>query len=299
MPLDIVDSWKELTVNSIVRRADVEKELRHHAPAIDADTFTLLSEMYSSLELQGTDSDEAHVLDGITKNGISENTVTQISIAQGAQLNKIIRNSDIRNSFEIGFAHGFSTIWILDALASRPDSFHRAVDPFEKRYWSGIGLKQVEKLNATSRFAWLEEHSIQALANSIKHGEMYDFIFIDGNHRFDDALVDFYLADKVLNVGGLIVLDDMWMPSIRSVASYVQSNRQFELIEQPVANMAVLKKTAPDDRDWRHFEPFEIHFDRPWIRPIAELACTLGQIGGSRTLSALGNRLFLFAGARS
>ena len=47
----------------------------------------------------------------------------------------------------------------------------------------------------------------------------FDFIFVDGAHRFDDVLVDFYLIrPSARKVGGLMVLDDIWMASIRTLS---------------------------------------------------------------------------------
>ena len=78
------------------------------------------------------------------------------------------------------------------------------------------------------------------------------------NHRFDDVLVDFYLSDQVLAEGGLIAFDDMWMPSVRTVQSFILSNRKYEIVPQPVANMIVMRKLADDDREWAHFQPFHV-----------------------------------------
>jgi hypothetical protein len=36
------------------------------------------------------------------------------------------------------------------------------------------------------------------------------------------------------------------------------TNRHYEIVPQPVTNIAVLKKIADDDRNWDHFREFEI-----------------------------------------
>src|SRR5262249_48162420 len=152
-----------------------------------------------------------------------------------------------------------STVWIMDALRGQTDGFHRAVDRFEKLHWGGVGLRQVARLSNSSNFEWLEDYSIHALSKLIKQKEVFDFIFIDGNHRFDDILVDYYLADQLLAPKGIVALDDMWMPSVRTVVSFIKSNRQYDVVAQPVRGMAILQKRADDNRDWRHFEQFKVH----------------------------------------
>ena len=86
--------------------------------------------------------------------------------------------------------------------------------------------------STSKRFTLIEDYSIHVLSDFIRAGKSFDFIFIDGNHRFDDVLVDFYLADQVLEVGGLMVLDDTWMASIRTVLAFVLANRAYEIVPQ-------------------------------------------------------------------
>jgi len=186
--------------------------------------------------------------------------VCRISIAQGAQIHRLIRESGARESVEVGFAYGFSTIWILDALARRPGAVHRAIDPFEETLWSGIGVQLVRDLGDNGvRFEWLSDYSIHSLSQLIKQGRLVDFVFIDGNHRFDDVIVDFYLADQLTRIGGLISLDDNWMLSIQTAANFITSNRYYETVDQPVRNMLVFRKIGDDrERSWNHFESFVV-----------------------------------------
>lgn len=231
-----------------LRKLDVERELRQYAPQLREETFHVLADMYSATELRGTASEQPVPIDEWTR----------VSIAQGAQMNSIIRANKVKSSFEIGFAFGFSTIWILDAL--QEDGFHRAIDPFEESFYRGVGLKQVERLHyAKERFGWIADYSIHAMSEMIKQEQEVDHIFIDGSHRFDDVVVDFVLADQILRCGGVLCFDDLWMPSVRTVISFITSNREYDLRHQPIKNMAALMKRAPDNRAWDHFKPFKVH----------------------------------------
>ena len=223
-------------------------EIRAWTPNIDKETEEVLAEMYSANHLRGTASDQPFKLDGISK----------ISVAQGAQINRIIRQSDTTKSLEVGFAYGFSTVWILDALRSRMNSLHIAIDPFEITRYGGVGLHQVKRLSRTPAFEWIPDYSIHVLSKLIKNEKKFDFIFIDGNHRFDNVLVDFYLSDQLVSPGGLMVFDDLWMPSVQTVINFILTNRQYKIVSQPIQNMTVLKKLADDNRDWRHFESFKV-----------------------------------------
>jgi predicted O-methyltransferase YrrM len=216
--------------------------------SISAEARAILDDMYSGRQLEGT-------------NGPVEiDAVTRVAELNGSELNRLVREAGAKRSLEVGLAYGFSTIWIMDALAEGGD--HSAIDPFQQSYWHGVGATQARRLESRN-FRLIEDFSIHALSDLIRAGERFDFIFIDGNHRFDDVLVDFYLADQLLSVGGIMALDDSWMASIRTVANFVATNRAYELVRQRSPGMSVFRKLRDDDRDWRHFRPFEVQTTQP------------------------------------
>ena len=229
------------------------EKIRQLAPDVGSDAAEVLADLYSSKQIVGTESDEPIGFDAIG-----------IDIGKGAQLNELVRQSKITKSLEIGFANGLSTIWILDALRSHIDSHHTAIDPFELTQWGGIGLHQVKRLDGATRFEWIGEPSVTALPKFIKDEKKFDFIFIDGNHRFDDVLVDFYLSDQLIRPGGFVAFDDTGMPSIATVIDFVLTNRHYEFVRKCGGDIVVLKKLGNDTRDWHHFKTFKVHKD--WYR---------------------------------
>ena len=58
-------------------------------------------------------------------------------------------------------------------------------------------------------------------------GTRIQFAFIDGWHTFDHTLVDFFFIDRMLDVGGIIVMDDVGYPSIRRLCHFILSNRDY------------------------------------------------------------------------
>jgi predicted O-methyltransferase YrrM len=215
---------------------------------LSSEAETILHEMYSAPKLQGA-------------NGPVEiDPITRIDKTAGSELNRLVRESGAKKSLEIGLAYGFSTIFIMDALPA--DGSHIALDPFQASLWHGVGETQARRLSG-KQFELREEYSIHALSDWIRAGETFDFIFVDGAHRFDDVLVDFYLSDQALKLGGLMVLDDIWMASIRSVVAFVLANRAYQVVPQRSNRMIALKKLKNDDRDWRHFRPFAVATQQP------------------------------------
>jgi predicted O-methyltransferase YrrM len=138
--------------------------------------------MYGARSLAGTEGPEPFPL----------TPGVRVTIANGAELHRLIRSCGFRRSLEIGFAYGFSTIWLLDALSAQAGAHHVAVDPFQRSQWHGVGLHQVGRLGQKAKsFTFIEKHAVLGLPPLIAQQERFDFIFIDGNHRFDDVLVDF------------------------------------------------------------------------------------------------------------
>ena len=205
-----------------------------------------LATMYEKHPQCGSDG-LLHELDDITK----------ISIEQGHLLAQLHATVKPKLSIEIGLAYGFSTLFILDAAFHTNAGRHIAIDPFQDSMWHGIGTQAVRELNFDSKFEHIPETSVTALTDLCKQGIKADYIYIDGAHTFDYALVDFFCSNRVLTVGGILIFDDMWMPALQKVASFIRTNlRGYQEVPTPVKNVFCVKKTKEDERAWDHFAAF-------------------------------------------
>jgi predicted O-methyltransferase YrrM len=184
---------------------------------------------------------------------------TKISPGEGLCLFELCVSLKPKCTIEIGMAYGYSTLYILAAMAKNPGGHHTAVDPFQRASWNGIGLAHARALTTESEFRFIEERSDRAAADLGRENAAFDMIFIDGNHRFDDVLADFYLYAPLCRMGGIMILDDMWMDSVRTVASFVRTNRR-DFAEVPVSesNISVFRRTTEDARNWDHFQRFVV-----------------------------------------
>jgi predicted O-methyltransferase YrrM len=188
---------------------------------------------------------------------------TSISPEKGMWIYELCRRMRPKNTLEIGFAYGGSALFFLAALAKNQAGRHTAVDPYERKSWHGIGLANIESAGATSAFRFIEELSERAAMDLARENARFDVIFIDGGHRFEEALVDFYLCAKLCDVGGLILFDDVWMSSVRTVVSFVQSNRSdFVEVSTPISRHSVFRRVAEDTRQWDHFRSFLVAPDQ-------------------------------------
>ena len=136
-------------------------------------------------------------------------------------------------------AYGISTLFICQAHRDNGAGYHIAIDPFEEERWRSIGLLNIERANLKDLLRFYPAKSEEVLPQFCTQNQRFDFIFIDGSHLFDFALVDFFYADRLLNIGGHVAIDDLWIPGVRKVASFVLQNKPYKLVRPPS------KRTTP------------------------------------------------------
>jgi predicted O-methyltransferase YrrM len=196
-----------------------------------------LATMYEKHPQRGSDG-LLHELDDITK----------ISIKQGHLLAQLHATVKPKLSIEIGLAYGYSTLFLLDAAFQTNAGRHIAIDPFQDTMWHGIGRQAVKELDFESRFDHMPETSVAGLTRLCQQGVKADYIYIDGAHTFDYALIDFFCSDRVLNLGGILIFDDMGMPAIQKVAAFIRTNISgYQEFPTTVKNLFCAKKTKEDD----------------------------------------------------
>jgi len=144
-------------------------------------------------------------------------------------LARIVRELRPTVAVEVGLAMGCSAIAIGDAMGAAPGARHIIIDPRQNAQplWAGIGLHNLARAGLRGQVEFIEEPSHRALARLEAEGRRIQFAFIDGFHTFDHALVDFFLLDRLLEVGGLVAFDDADWPSVRRVVRYVATNRAY------------------------------------------------------------------------
>ena len=161
-----------------------------------------------------------------------------------------------KRTLEIGMAYGLSTLFMCQAhLNNGKDGRHIAIDPKQSTLYRSIGLLNIQRANLENRLEFFEAPSYEILPQLLNREERFDLIFIDGMHVFDYTLVDFFYSDLLLNVGGYIVLDDIWMPSVRKVIMYILRNRRYRLEPKMLWNPAPVWQRAWNNvakKRWDH-----------------------------------------------
>jgi len=181
-----------------------------------------------------------------------EDSATPIKNNEALFIYDFLKEHKLSKTLETGFAYANSASHIMAATGAK----HIAIDPFQKNY-QYLGLKNIEKLGFSSLLNYHEDYSHNVLPALCKEGAKFEFIFIDGDHKFDGEFVDFYYADLLLEQSGYILLHDTWMRSTRLLMSFIKRNRKdYSYIPTNCRNFALYKKTGEDTRNGMHFKEF-------------------------------------------
>ena len=156
--------------------------------------------------------------------------VPSVSEENAAFLHNLILERGCQSALEIGTAHGYSTIWLADALEQNdghlttiehsPPSFNQAK----------VNIYRAKLEQSISQHLGRAQ---TVIAEILTADQSYDFIFIDGIKK--STLEFFDLASPKLKKGGIIVIDDVikFKVKMKNFYDYLedQSDWKFNVIK--------------------------------------------------------------------
>jgi predicted O-methyltransferase YrrM len=144
-------------------------------------------------------------------------------------LQELIKEVRPESSVEVGLAYGISTIAILDALDTSGKTFHhRVIDPFQED-WKDIGLLNIERAGFKDRVTFYRRFSDQVLPELYIQQQKIQFAYVDTTKVFDVLMTDVYFITKILQTGGILVLDDCGFPGIRMLVRYLSQHPSYQV----------------------------------------------------------------------
>lgn len=112
---------------------------------------------------------------------------------------------------ELGFACGVGSAYIAGALDENNNGRLTSVDIQSALAREPRADTLIESLGLTSRtnFVFHEISYIWFLMEALEKGLRYDFCFLDGAHSWDVDGFAFFLVERLLKPGGMIIFDDL------------------------------------------------------------------------------------------
>lgn len=191
---------------------------------------------------------------------------------EGELIQRIIATVKPSLTLETGMAYGVSTLYICEALSRLPHpGKHIAIDPAQSTDWQGLGRYNVQKAGFEKMVQVIEQGSEIALPRLLADGARIEFAVIDGWHTFDHALVDFFYINRMLSVGGVVLLDDVNYESIHKLVRYILNYPVYQIIgvagtpEQPPSALGRLRRGLSNTRMAKAILREDL-LNRPWDR---------------------------------
>ncbi len=182
----------------------------------------------------------------------SSDSASPVKTEEAAFIYNFIKERELKKTLEVGFAYAKSASHIIAAT----ESAHIACDPFQDHY-QNLGLENIKTLGLDGLLDFRNDFSHNVLPELLKQEKLFEFIFIDGDHKFDGELIDFYYADLLLEENGFVLLHDTWMRSTALVSAFIKTNRKnYKEIPTGLRNLALYQKVGKDERDGMHFKEF-------------------------------------------
>lgn len=148
---------------------------------------------------------------------------------EGNLLLSLICQYKLTRTLEIGCAFGVSTLYICEALSRLGSGYHTILDPHQYSEFSGIGVANLKRVGFDS-FELIERPSEVALPALLAEGRTFQFALIDGWHTFDHTLLDLFYANRLLEEGGIVVIDDLHLHGVRRAVRYMLNYPNYEVV---------------------------------------------------------------------
>lgn len=121
----------------------------------------------------------------------------------------------------------------------------------------------LKTLGVQSSVQFIHRSSDEALPAGVGIPERLDLVLIDGAHRFPFPMIDWHYTQARVPVGGVVVVDDYKMPSVRILYDFLEGESEWELIQafEVTAFFRRVKETVCE-WDWADQQINKPHLDR-------------------------------------
>ncbi|MES9520645.1 class I SAM-dependent methyltransferase [Streptomyces capoamus] len=139
-------------------------------------------------------------------------------------LRDLMVSEGVEKVVEVGLACAGSALAIAEALVTvdGPRPRHVIIDPFQESAYANAGWDVLCSAGLDPVATLVSVPSSIALPRLLSEGFVADAAFVDGSHRFHEVFVDLYFLRKIVRPGGLIAVDDVWWPSVRTAVRYFE-----------------------------------------------------------------------------
>ena len=155
--------------------------------------------------------------------------VGAVTAGEARVLAALVLNNKCKNCLEIGVANGASALALTQA-ASRISGHVYGVDPCQLNEHQSAALHLLQRHGLADNFTLLPEPAHLAAPKLLASEVKFDLAFIDGMHCFEFKSLDVFYSDRLLRVGGYLVLHDLGFQSTKKVWRLLRTTGRYRSI---------------------------------------------------------------------
>lgn len=150
---------------------------------------------------------------------------------QGEFLQRLYEKVKPKKSLEVGLAYGISTLFILEKAREMgaSDKSHIVIEPFS---WGTAAIYNIRQEQLENYVEIRNELSDVVIPTMYLNNERIQFAYVDTTKLFDVVMQDFYFIDKILDVGGVVIIDDSSTGGISLVVRFISTLPHYEIVDR-------------------------------------------------------------------
>ncbi len=186
-----------------------------------------------------------------------------VTAEEGEALRAWVIREAAAHTIEIGLGYGLAALFACEGLIANGDTTarHVVLDPQQATRFAECGRQVLDDAGVAELVEYHPEASEIALPRLLSERRRFDLAFVDGNHRFDGVFLDLVYLDRLVRPGGIVLVDDYQLPSVRRAISFCTTNLGWTIeqasTEDELHHWAVLRTApAPPPRSFDHYVDF-------------------------------------------
>ena len=166
------------------------------------------------------------------------------SLNQGYFLQEMFDLIKPKKSIEVGFAYGISSMFILEKHREvhSTEGAHIVIEP--DNYWGGAAEFNIDLEGLLPYLDVRRDFSDKVLAKLFLENLRIQYAYIDTTKKFDAIMQDFYMINKMMDVGGVVILDDCGgsCPGVQRAARFINTLPYYKVVGAFEKNSISFKK---------------------------------------------------------